>query len=326
MTSRSRPAKRHLVLVVELCLAGGAAVAAWLDRLDVAVAILALLAAAGLALLLDIRHRQQVHGRKLTAAVKLAGAGRDVADLHRLSRSVETSIKALSATVKAASNDASRRAAKTSNQLRSLEYEPVVDAQAVLQLLALVSPRAAMPALGGWAMDARTQLELGYVLLHNRPELVVELGSGASTIWSGYLMQSYGGRLVSFDHEPKYAALTAEAVRRHGLADVVELRHAPLEPTEIGDRAYLWYELSAFDDLDGIDLLVVDGPPDSGGLQARMPAFWMLQKRLADRALVVLDDTIRAGEQAIVAAWTAENELTVVRDLNGRATLLEYRA
>jgi predicted O-methyltransferase YrrM len=314
-------------MVAALCLAVGAAVAGWLGRQDVAVAILALLAAASLALLLDIRHRQQVHGRKLTAdAVKLAGVGRNVADLHRHSQSVETSIKALSARVKAASNDASRRAARTSNQLRSLEYEPVVDAQAVLQLLALVSPRAAMPALGGWAMDARTQLELGYLLLHDRPKLAVELGSGASTIWSGYLMQSYGGRLVSFDHEPKYAALTADAVRRHGLDDVVELRHAPLEPMEIGDRGYLWYELAAFDDLDGIDLLVVDGPPDSLGLQARMPAFWMLQKHLADGALVILDDTIRAGEQAIVTAWTAEKGLSVVRDLNGRATLLEYRA
>jgi hypothetical protein len=143
----------------------------------------------------------------------------------------------------------------------------------------------------------------------------------------GYLIQSYGGRLVSFDHEASYAALTAETIRRHGLADIVEVRHAPLQAAEIGDRGYLWYEASAFDDLEGIDLLVVDGPPDSSGLlQARMPAFWMLRERLADRALVMLDDTGRAGEQAIVAAWTGEQEVSVLRDLNGRAMLLEYRA
>jgi hypothetical protein len=200
--------KRHFVIVAALCLAAGAVVAAWLARLDVAISLLGVLAAVSVALLLDIRHRQQVHGRKLkahAASMESLGAreenvaraqeqlGRDVGDL---TRSVETSmttitraVTALSATVEAASDDASRRAeldqARTAKQLRSLEYEPVVDTQAVLQLLALIQPRAAMPALGGWAMDARTVLEFAHLLLHKQPKLVVELGSGASTVWSG---------------------------------------------------------------------------------------------------------------------------------------------
>jgi hypothetical protein len=39
----------------------------------------------------------------------------------------------------------------------------------------------------------------------------------------------------------------------------------------------------------------------------------------------MLDDTGRAGEQAIVAAWTGDQDVSVLRDLNGRSMLLEYR-
>jgi hypothetical protein len=64
--------------------------------------------------------------------------------------------------------------------------------------------------------------------------------------------------------------------------------------------------LDALVDLPEIDLLLVDGPPGSAGTQARYPALPVLSDRLADGAIVVLDDFSRADETTIVERWCAE--------------------
>ena len=53
-------------------------------------------------------------------------------------------------------------------------------------------------------------------------------------------------------------------------------------------------------------MLVIDGPPQAAGTQARYPAGPLLFPRLAPGAAVYLDDAARSDEQAILRRWRSE--------------------
>lgn len=180
----------------------------------------------------------------------------------------------------------------------------IKDIEAVAQLFARINQRAAMPSSGGWALDPVALLALLELIERHRPELVVELGSGTSSIWIGYLLEQLGGgRLVSVESEPEFAERTRAAVEAHSLSDVVDILVAPLEEIDLPGHDARWYSTAVFEELDGIDLLLVDGPPGGTGHHARYPALPVLRSALAPSALVVLDDVGRADEREIVQRW-----------------------
>lgn len=164
--------------------------------------------------------------------------------------------------------------------------------------------------LSGYAASPDTILHLTtLVAALPNDALVVEFGSGLSTVWMSAAAdrEARGIRIVSIDHDEHWGAQTAAALDRLGLGHVAEVRVAPLEPlprAAEGDTP--WYALGALDGLDGIRLLVVDGPPAATGPAARYPAVPCLAERLAPDARIVLDDTDRAEERAIAERWITE--------------------
>ena len=160
-----------------------------------------------------------------------------------------------------------------------------------------------MPNSGGWAIDAQALGHMITLIEERRPQRILELGSGTSTIWVGYLCHTIGGKLVSLDHLQNYLTLTQTAVDRHELNEQVECRLAPLEPTECDGETYQWYSAAAYSDLTDIDLVIADGPPAATGPQARYPSLPMLMDRLAPNAMIILDDAHRKDEAEIVEAW-----------------------
>ncbi|RNL82139.1 class I SAM-dependent methyltransferase [Halostreptopolyspora alba] len=171
-----------------------------------------------------------------------------------------------------------------------------------------------MPALRGWAASPDV-LRLVVRAIRERPRtLVVECGSGASSVWLGYaLRRAGGGRLVALEHDERYADLTRRMVAEHELGDIVEIRHAPLrewvpeEPDAPNPSGQPWYDPRAVADLVDIDLLFVDGPPYFTAAEARYPAGPVLLPRCRDSAVVVLDDTSRADERAVSDRWLSAN-------------------
>ncbi len=187
-----------------------------------------------------------------------------------------------------------------------------VDDQVVLledymQLMRLVPMPLPMPRPGTWAASEDLLLWLaGYVLEH-RPSVVVDLGSGQSSVWMAGAMRTagYAGRVMGIDHDETYAQATRDLARRQGLDDWLTVIHAPLRDQVIAGRDAPWYDLDALGSLDRIDLLCIDGPPGQGTAQARWPALPALHDRLAPGATVVLDDMIRRDEQEILDDWLA---------------------
>lgn len=160
-----------------------------------------------------------------------------------------------------------------------------------------------MPSTGNFAIDAQALAHLITLIEDQRPKTILELGSGTSTIWMGYLCKSYGGKIITLDHLGEYLEQTEIAIKRHELNSEVEARLAPLETLECHGEVYSWYSKSSFEDLIDIDLLVIDGPPAATGKMARYPALPNIIAQLSDHATVVLDDAHREEEASIIAEW-----------------------
>jgi predicted O-methyltransferase YrrM len=182
-----------------------------------------------------------------------------------------------------------------------------------------------MPSSGGFALNPTDLLELLHLIRTRKPRLVLELGSGTSSVWIGYVLEKTGGKLVSLDHDATYAAQTRAALAAHGLSKIAEVRDAPLTPATIDGRDYPWYDPETLSDLRDIDFVLIDGPPERTGADARFPALHMIEKRLADRATLVFDDATRKDELAALAAWTEQFDgLTREGELLGRHAVLAF--
>lgn len=156
-------------------------------------------------------------------------------------------------------------------------------------------PDGALPPLGGWAASADVLILLAEWILDRKPAVVVELGSGASSLVIGRCLELNGrGQLLSFDHDSGFLDVTARRMRLAGLPyDGV---HAPL-------AVDFWYALPSSPA--GIDLLFIDGPPMTFGEEVRAGAA-RLFPNLNPGALVVLDDAARPGERRVAKQWAAQ--------------------
>ncbi len=190
--------------------------------------------------------------------------------------------------------------------------------EAYVQLQRLVDLPRPMPRAGTWAASEDLLLWLVGEVLEKHPRLIVDLGSGQSSVWMAAAMRHAGiqGRVVAIDHDESYAESTRRLGEAQGVTRWLEVRHAPLVSVTVDDRSGQWYDPAAFDDLEGIGLLSVDGPPGAGSEQARWPALPLLHDRLVPGARVVLDDLIRRDEKQIVADWHQRFPGVDVRELD----------
>jgi predicted O-methyltransferase YrrM len=268
-------------------LGAGAVAAALLDRLTVAVALLGLTGTLLFLAVLQVRRR--------LAEVQ--------SGTNNLTRAVRSWTRAAESTRRQSADLLETTGQSLENQVLRQLRDQTQEVEALVQLYRLLDPRAPMPSSGHWALNPTELLELWSVIELRRPRLVLELGSGVSSVWIGYALERHRGRLVSLEHDPAYAERTRAHLRRHGLADVAEVRDAPLRPVSVDGESYRWYDPAALAGLSGVDLLLVDGPPGGTGPQARYPALPMLERLLSPRAWVLLDDVGRPEEREILRRW-----------------------
>jgi predicted O-methyltransferase YrrM len=177
--------------------------------------------------------------------------------------------------------------------------------EALHNLSVVVPANGVLPATRGWAASPDLLVVLVDLVITERPSLVVECGSGASTLWLALAMRRSGidGRVIALEHDPVFGGKTRDFLARHDLLDLAEVRDAPLEGFSLDGQAYSWYARRAWEDLTGIDLLFVDGPPTATGHQARYPALPLLSGSMSPVAAVVLDDLIVPDMQKVLRLW-----------------------
>jgi predicted O-methyltransferase YrrM len=177
--------------------------------------------------------------------------------------------------------------------------------EAIQNLSAMLPTSDVLPATRGWAASPDLLLALVDQVITQRPSLVVECGSGASTLWLALALRRFGidGQIIALDHDPVFAGKTRDFLARHGVSDLAEVRDAPLEDFSLADGTYAWYAKRAWEDLTEVDLLFVDGPPAATGVKARYPALPLLRKALNPAATVVLDDLIVPDMRETLRLW-----------------------
>jgi predicted O-methyltransferase YrrM len=177
--------------------------------------------------------------------------------------------------------------------------------EALQNLTAVLPANDVLPATRDWAASPDLLLLLVDLVISERPSLVVECGSGASTLWLALAMRRFkiDGRIIALDHDPVFGGKTRDFLARHDVLDLAEVRDAPLENFSLNGEAYSWYARQAWEDLTGIDLLFVDGPPAATGHQARYPALPLLSGSLNPVATAVLDDLVVPDMQKVLRLW-----------------------
>jgi len=182
--------------------------------------------------------------------------------------------------------------------------------QILNEIYKLLPVRAPLPPMTGWAATPELSAFLLKTIQKYRPATIVEIGSGITTLISGYSLEKFNidGKIISFDHDPLFASKTVDEIKLHGLSDKAEIRVAPLEKVTIENKEWLWYSTDKIKFDQSIDLVVVDGPPVKTQKNARYPAMPMLYKYLSENAVVIVHDTNRSEETAIINLWLEKFE------------------
>jgi len=183
----------------------------------------------------------------------------------------------------------------------------------VVAILPELDIKGAVPSFPhqGFEITGEEAAYFFHLIRRHRPKLIVELGSGSSTVlFAAALRANGGGHLISIEHDRAHAKHTTILLEHAGLADRVEVVLAPLADLTLGGRTFQWYDLGALlmKLPEKIDLLFVDGPPGKVQSLSRYPALPIFAQHLSSRALVIVDDGAREDEIEMVELW---------RDLEG---------
>ncbi len=191
------------------------------------------------------------------------------------------------------------------NQL-SLLGNSIVETQGLVQLSGLNQPYP-MPFGGNWALTPDAAVILAREIAIRRPETIVELGSGVSTVMVGRLLRQMGcGHLISLDHDPDWAKETRRHILANGLQDYVEVLDAPLTRQQFDGKNFDWYQVpEQLRHIEQIDMLTVDGPPQTtdATVLARYPALPAFADQLSEHAVIYIDDAKRDTEKEMVKKW-----------------------
>jgi len=190
---------------------------------------------------------------------------------------------------------------------RATQFQTWHQTQSLLSLFPLLDITHPLPPMRGAAVLPDLADVILSLILERKPELVLEAGSGVSTLIIAYALRHVGkGRLISLEHEQAYLVQTMAHLERHGLTDVAAVVHAPLKTVMINGKRWRWYDTESLAMAKPIDLFFIDGPPGNTQNLARYPALPLLIAKLSADAVLILDDVNRGPEQRILRMWTTQ--------------------
>lgn len=179
--------------------------------------------------------------------------------------------------------------------------------EALFSIFATLRPELPLPDTRDWAASPDFLKKLTELIVGQKAQLVVEAGSGVSTLVTAYCFKRLGaGKVISMEHDERFATVTRELIAFHGLSAFADVLYCPLVTVNVGKDTFKWYSMDNVRIDRPIDILTVDGPPVTGQGFPRYPAVPLLYPKLADNAFILLDDGRRPDETRTNARWTTE--------------------
>ncbi|MGL4172844.1 MAG: hypothetical protein ACRCTR_02045 [Actinomycetota bacterium] len=186
---------------------------------------------------------------------------------------------------------------QTESSFRSIE--------SIIGLYAQLSVTQRMPPLEG-AISAQLMLILVELLRQRRPQLIVKLGAGPSTIWLAAAIRQFGlnARLIVLEHDEVAVKASRALLSEHNLLPWVNVRHARLTVYQLPQGTWKWYERNVWADLRDVELLLLHSSVANIDGDGCFPALPLLRDTLAKASVVILgtgviDADQRAGHHCI---------------------------
>ena len=184
------------------------------------------------------------------------------------------------------------------------------DMKALLALQPL--SQSFLPWTGSALRPSAIRLMLNEIVIHRR-KVIVEFGSGISTVFISKILKQCDARLISIDQDATWQRQVASMCQDN--SEFVHFVTAPLEDTRISDIKSSWFQkravLDALSSLQ-VDCILVDAPISLPSEYTRYPALPILWPMLASDFCVFLDDIERKEEKNIAERWSAEYSLNLV--------------
>ena len=155
---------------------------------------------------------------------------------------------------------------------------------------------------GGWAASAAYISDLVSFIFQNHSQVVVECGSGLSTLYAAAALKVTGGNLLVLEHDQRFLAQTKRMLERNSLLDHVTIELAPLKEQKILGQNCVWYSLDHAILEKSADLIVIDGPPQALSELSRYGAASIIE-RSAPHCGILVDDLDTDEMNSVLAAW-----------------------
>lgn len=196
--------------------------------------------------------------------------------------------------------------------------------EAYLQIREFLSSGILEPEWHGWSISPDFGLLIIRLMDTNKYDLVLEFGSGSSTVLIGQALNKIRKKRgtdepiqIAFEHLERYYWRTLVELKKEGVnSDLIF--SALTDYTDKEGRIYQYYNIEStlkalrarYQSESIRILMVVDGPPESTGQYARYPAVPQILNFFKGANIdVLLDDYRRDDERKVVDMWIADFEM-----------------
>lgn len=208
-------------------------------------------------------------------------------------------------------NQEEKKLADMAQNIKSQNYYNYNRVDALFSIHQLIKLRSPLPIMHDWAISSDYAHYLLRTILNKGKGNIIDIGSGISTILLGYAVERNGsGKVISLEHDKEYYERTLELIKEHKLDEYVQLNYCPLIDYKIGEKSWLWYDISEVNIPKNISLISIDGPPGNTQKLARYPAVPLLKAHIRKGTTVLLDDAKRQEEEEIAELWKNEYYLS----------------
>ena len=178
---------------------------------------------------------------------------------------------------------------------------------ALFSIHSIIKLRQPLPIMQDWTITSDYGHALIQEILAKSSGNVLDVGSGISTLLAGYAVEKRGnGNVIALEHEETYFIRNKKMIADHQLTNCVKIYHCPLKKYTINGEEWLWYDISGVPAWENIEVVSIDGPPGNIQKLSRYPALPILNTKICDTAVVLLDDGDRPDEKLIVEKWKQE--------------------
>ncbi|QSE98412.1 synaptonemal complex protein 1 [Fulvivirga lutea] len=198
---------------------------------------------------------------------------------------------------------------------------------ALFSIHGLIQLNHPLPIMSDWAISSDYGLILiDSILKSNGDSKILDVGSGITTILSGYSVKKKGkGKVISIEHEKEYYEKTFSQIQAHRLNDYIDLYYCPLIEYEINGKKWMWYDVKGLNIDEPLSLISIDGPPGGIQAQSRYPAIPILKEYIDSKTTILLDDGYREDEQQIGMEWCKELDFNMEL-INSHKGILKFNA